>query len=86
MPRERSYRKVPIHPTSDDVCWSEKFGGTQKENQSLFTLLIEIESRLRAETRYEKVDEGRGSETVSLPADTHHQSPSDTDELITVKE
>jgi hypothetical protein len=57
MPRERSYRKVPIHPTSDDVCWSEKFGGTQKENQSLFTLLIEIESRLRAETRYEKVDQ-----------------------------
>lgn len=58
MPRDRSsYRKVPIHPTSDDVCWSEKFGGTQKENQSRFTLLLEIESRLREETRNGKVDE-----------------------------
>jgi hypothetical protein len=55
MNRERSsYRKIPIHATSDVACW---FGGTQKENKSLFSLLLEIESRLRAETRNEKIDQ-----------------------------
>jgi hypothetical protein len=55
MDRERrSYPKILIHPTSDVACW---FGGTQKENKSLFSLLLEIESRLRAETRNEKIDQ-----------------------------
>jgi hypothetical protein len=53
-PERSSYPKIPIHPTSDVACW---FGGTQKENKSLFSLLLEIESRLRAETRIEKIDQ-----------------------------
>ena len=55
MDRERSrYPKIPIHPTSDVASW---FGGTQEEDKSLFSLLLEIESRLRAETRNEKIDQ-----------------------------
>jgi len=55
MDQERSNdRKIPIHPTSDVACW---FGGTQKENKSLFSFLLEIESRLPAKTRNEKIDQ-----------------------------
>ena len=55
MGRERSrYSKIAIYPTSDVARW---FGGTQKGNKSLFSLLLEIESRLRAETRNEKIDQ-----------------------------
>jgi hypothetical protein len=55
MDRERSsYSRIPIHPTSDVACW---LGGTQKDNRSLFSLLLEIESRMRAETRNEKIDQ-----------------------------
>ena len=55
MGREQSrYPKIPIYPTSDVARW---FGGTQKGNKSLFSLLLEIESRLRAETRNEKIDQ-----------------------------
>ena len=55
MDREQSsYPKIPIHSTSDVACW---FGSTQKENKSLFSLLLEIESRLLAETRNEKIDQ-----------------------------
>ena len=43
MSRERSsYRKIPIHATSDVACW---FGGTRKENKSLSAFC----SRLRAD-------------------------------------
>jgi hypothetical protein len=60
MDRERSsYPKIPIQkiairPSCDVARW---FGDTQKENRSLFSLLLEVESRLRAETRDEKIDE-----------------------------
>ena len=55
MDRERSsYPKIPIHPASDVAC---RLGGTQKENKSLFSLLLEIESRMRAETRNEKINQ-----------------------------
>ena len=55
MDRERSsYGKIRIHPRNDVGCW---FGGIQKENKSLFSVLLEIESRLRAETRNEKIDQ-----------------------------
>jgi hypothetical protein len=55
MDRERSsYPKIPIHPASDVAC---RLGFTQKENKSLFSLLLEIESRMRAETRNEKIDQ-----------------------------
>ena len=49
-----SYQKIPIHPASDVAC---RLGGTQKENKSLFSLLLEIESQMRAETRNEKIDQ-----------------------------
>ena len=55
MDGERSsYPKIPIHPTSYVACC---FAGTQKQNKSLFSLLLEIESRLRAKTRNEKIDQ-----------------------------
>ena len=55
MDRERSsYPKIPIHPASDVAC---RLGGAQKQNKSLFSLLLEIESRMRAETRNEKIDQ-----------------------------
>ena len=55
MHRERSsYPKIPIHPASEVAC---RLGGTPKENKSLFSLLLEIESQMRAETRNEKIDQ-----------------------------
>ena len=55
MDRERSrYPKIPIYPTRDVACW---FDGTQKGNKSLFSLLLEIESRMRAKTRNEKINQ-----------------------------
>ncbi|MBV8375423.1 MAG: hypothetical protein JO279_00310 [Verrucomicrobia bacterium] len=55
MDRERSsYRKILIHPANDGACW---YSGTDKEKKSLFSLLLQIESRLRAETRNEKIDQ-----------------------------
>lgn len=51
---QSSYPKIPIHRTSD-VAY--RLGCTQTENKSLFSLLLEIESRLRAETRNEKIDQ-----------------------------
>jgi hypothetical protein len=54
MDRERSsYPKIPIHPANDVAC---HLGGAQKQDKSLFSLLLEIESRMRAETRNEKID------------------------------
>jgi hypothetical protein len=55
MDREQSsYPKIPIHPASEVAC---RLGGTRKENKSLFSLLLEIESRMRAETRNEKINQ-----------------------------
>jgi hypothetical protein len=56
MHRERSsHRKYPIHEkilrVNDPVCCSRKLGDTQKRDQSLFSLLLETETRLRAEAR-----------------------------------
>ena len=66
MDQERSsYRKFPIAektlPSRDVVCWSGELGGTSKRDQSLFGLLLEIESRLRAEARNDQVDQLRRS-------------------------
>ena len=60
MHQERSsYRKFPIHEktlsTSDVVCW--KLSGTRKRDQSLFSLLLEIESRLRTEARNDQIEQ-----------------------------
>ena len=60
MHQERSgYRKYPIPEktltTSDVVCW--KLSGTRKRDQSLFSLLLEIESRLRTEARSDQLEQ-----------------------------
>jgi hypothetical protein len=62
MHRERSSRrKYPIHekalPANDLVCCSGKLSDTQKRDQSLFSLLLEIETRLRAEARDVQVEQ-----------------------------
>ena len=62
MHQERSgYRKYPIPEktltTSDVVWWSGKLGGTRKRDQSLFSLLLEIESRLRTEARSDQLEQ-----------------------------
>jgi hypothetical protein len=55
MDREQSGRsKKTIQPAIDVVG---RLSGTQKENKSVFRILLDIESRLRAETRNKKIDE-----------------------------
>ena len=60
MRREkRSYRNVPTtHPPTDHTCSS----GAEERNQSLFSLLLDIESRLRAEARNDQVLSKRSKE------------------------
>jgi hypothetical protein len=43
------------------LCWSEKLSGTRQRDQSLFSLLLEIESRLRKEGRKDKIDQRKRS-------------------------
>jgi hypothetical protein len=62
MHQERSgSRKCPIPEktlsTNEVVCWSGKFDGTRKSDQSLFSLLLEIESRLRTEPRSDQLEQ-----------------------------
>jgi hypothetical protein len=62
MQQERSsYPKFPIHekafPASDIVCWFGKLGGMRKRDQSLFSLLLEIESRVRTEARNDQIEQ-----------------------------
>jgi hypothetical protein len=47
--------------TSEVVCRSEKLGGTPKRDQSLFSLLPEIESRLRTERRNDQIEQRKRS-------------------------
>jgi len=56
MRQDRSSdRRYPIHekalPASDLGWWYGKLGDTRKSDQSLFGLLLDIESRLRTEAR-----------------------------------
>jgi hypothetical protein len=62
MRQERSgSRKCPIPEktltTSEVVCWSGKLDGARKSDQSLFSLLLEIESRLRTEARSDQLEQ-----------------------------
>jgi hypothetical protein len=60
-----NYPKFQTHekalPTSEVVCRSEKFNGTPKRDQSLFSLLLEIESRLRTEGRNDQIEQRKRS-------------------------
>ncbi len=63
MHQERSnYPKFQIHEktplsTSEVVCRSGKLSGTRKRSQSLFGLLLEVESRLRTEDRNDQIEQ-----------------------------
>ena len=62
MQQERSSSpQFPIHekalPANDVVCWSWKLDATRKRDQSLFSLLLEIESRVRTETRNDQIEQ-----------------------------
>ena len=54
-----NYPKFQIHEkalsTTEIVCGCWKLSGTPKRDQSLFSLLLEIESRLRTEDRNDQL-------------------------------
>jgi len=60
-----NYPKFKIHEkalsTTEMVCGSWRLSGTPKRDQSLFSLLLEIESRLRAEGRNDRIGQLRRS-------------------------
>ena len=60
-----NYPKFQIHEkalsTTEIVCGCWKLSGTPKRDQSLFSLLLEIESRLRTERRNDQIEQLRRS-------------------------
>jgi hypothetical protein len=60
-----NYPKFQSHDktlsTSEVVCRSEKLNGTRKRDQSVFSLLLEIESRLRKERRNDQIEQRKRS-------------------------
>jgi len=60
-----NYPKFQIHEkalsTTEIVCGCWKLSGTPKRDQSLFSLLLEIESRLRTEGRDDQSERRRRS-------------------------
>ena len=60
-----NYPKFQIHEkalsTTEIVCGSWKLSGTPKRDQSLFSLLLEIESRLRTEGRNNQIEQRKRS-------------------------
>ena len=59
------YPKFQIHETAlsttEIVCQPWKLSGSPKRDQSLFSLLLEIESRLRAEGRNDQIEQRKRS-------------------------
>ena len=77
MHQERSnYPKFQIHEktlsTSEVVCRPGKLSGTRKRDQSLFSLLLEIESRLHTEDRNDQIEQLKRSKEkiASVPEST----------------
>ena len=60
-----NYPKSQIHEkalsTTEMVCGPWKLGGARKRDQSLFSLLLEIESRLRQEGRNDQIEQRKRS-------------------------
>jgi hypothetical protein len=60
-----NYPKFQIHEkalsTTEIVCGLWKLTGTPKRDQSLFGLLLEIESRLRKEGRNDQIEQRKRS-------------------------
>jgi len=50
-----------ILTTTEMVCGPWKLSGTRKKDQSLFSLLLEIESRLRKEGRNDQIEQRKRS-------------------------
>ena len=66
MQNERSnFPKLQIHEktlsTTEIVCGFGELSGTRKRDQSLFSLLLEIESRLRTEGRDDEIQQRKRS-------------------------
>ena len=62
MHQERSsYPKFPIQekglPARDIVWWSGKLDATRERDESLFSLLLEIESRVRTLARNDQIEQ-----------------------------
>jgi hypothetical protein len=51
---QNNYPKFQTHE-NEGACRSEKLSGTRKRDQSLFSLLLEVERRLRTEDRNDQV-------------------------------
>jgi hypothetical protein len=62
---QNNYPKSKIHEntvsTSEVLCWSGKLSGAQKRDQSLFSLLLEIESRLGRQGRNNQIEQPKRS-------------------------
>ncbi len=60
-----NYPKFQIHEktlsTTEFVSGTGKLSGTRKRDQSLFSLLLEIESRLRTEGRNDQIEQRKRS-------------------------
>jgi hypothetical protein len=54
--------------TTEIVSWSGKLSSTRKRDQSLFSLLLEIESRLREEGRNDQIERRKRFQTKRSPA------------------
>ena len=66
MQQKRSnFPKLQIHEktlsTTEIVCGFGELSGTRKRDQSLFSLLLEIESRLRTEGRDDEIEQRKRS-------------------------
>jgi hypothetical protein len=66
MQHERSnFPKLQIHARAlsitEIVCGSWRSSGTRKRDQSLFSLLLEIESRVRTEGRNDQIEQRKRS-------------------------
>ena len=66
MHHERSnFPKLQIHEktlsATEIVCGFGELSGTRKRDQSLFSLLLEIESRLRIEGRDDEIEQRKRS-------------------------
>jgi len=57
-----------ILSSSEVVCRSEKLCGTPKKDQSLFSLLLEIEGRLRNEGRNDQFERRRSKQKDRWPS------------------
>jgi hypothetical protein len=64
-----NYPKFQIHEktlsTSEVVSGAGKLSGTRKRDQSLFSLLLEIESRLRTQGRNDQIEQRKRSKEIS---------------------